>query len=264
MRVPEEYVVDEVLSPGPFVFVARGRRNDGEPCVLKGAATTRGLGAVEREAAVLRALGAAGVRGVPRLLDVWDEGFAAAWLPHGTLRAAGPLFGDVGARNAIAHHAFARLAEIHAARHVSGAALGVVHGDVSPDNVYVPADASGVTFADFGLARWTNGPVPEAGAFRGTLGYAAPEVVRAEPFDARADDFALAASLLHIATGIALYADAGSEAANLVRAGTTALDASHPWRALASKLFNFTTAEALLACLAFDARDRPRETPRPC
>jgi len=268
MRAPEGYVVEEVLSPGPVTVVATARDRAGTRCVLKTAAVARALPAVRNEAAALRALGDAGVGGVPRLLATWEEGLAIAYLAMSPLRAhEGLRAGSASRRSAIAQILFARLADVHAAKDRAGAPLAMVHGDLSPDNVYVAADESDAAIADFGLARFRGSELEETGAFRGSLLYVAPEVARSEPFDARADDFALSASLLHVATGVPLRPrDAGSpsEAALLFDAGTVPFDASHPWHSLVRKLFNLTVAEALLACLAFEPRDRPRETPRPC
>ena len=233
--------------------------------MLKSAAIDRAIPALRNEQDLLRALGAAGVAGVPRLLAGWSGGFALEHLAMPTLREhQGEARRDRKLRDALARRAFRRLGEVHAAVDRGGTPLDVVHGDVSPDNVLVAPDGSEAILADFGLARWRDGAPLEGGAFRGTLLYVAPEVARGDPFDARADDFALAASLLHVATGIALRGESGSPAVTLVEAGTRPLDASHPWRALAPSLFDSAIAEALLACLAFDPRDRPRETPRPC
>ena len=266
VKLPDEYVVEAVLSPGPVAIVVRARRRDGTACVVKAAAMERARPMITREAAVLGAL--SGVPGVPRLLSTWADGFAIEIIALPTLRAGGEgLRADGGLRDRAARSAFACLADVHAARDERGGRLEVVHGDVSPENVYVAADGSRAVLADFGLARGRGLPPPDADAFRGTLLYAAPEVARGEASDARADDFALAASLLHVATGIPLRdgGDAGdAQAALLFEAGSRRLEASHPWRALAPKLFNFTVADALLGCLAFDPRDRPRDTPRPC
>ena len=270
MKLPEGYVVESVLSPGPVAFVALARGADGGLCVLKTAAIDRGVDAIRNEEAVLRALGAAGVEGVPRLLDTWAEGFALEHIGIPTLREctallreyAALLRGGADLRDAVARRGFDRLAAVHAAADARGP-LAVVHGDVSPDNLFVARDGSKAVLADFGLARWREGG-PSGGTFRGTLPYAAPEVARGEDFDGRADDFSLAASILEVVTGIALRGDSGSKAVMLVDAGTRRLDAAHPWRALAPKLFSAGVAGALLACLAFDPRDRPRETPRPC
>jgi serine/threonine-protein kinase len=124
-------------------------------------------------------------------------------------------------------------------------------------------EEGGVAVADFGLARWRGTTSPWDGVFRGTLPYAAPEVARGEVFDARADRFALAASILHVCTGLPLHeasepqAEGASVAAMLVVAGSSALTASHPWRALAPRLFPRELAATLLAHLAFDPGDRP-------
>src|SRR5205823_4768550 len=93
------------------------------------------------------------------------------------------------------------LASIHEAADKRGP-LRVVHRDITPSNVYVTDDAGSAILADFGLARWRGGGPPQDGAFRGTLLYAAPELARCDAdVDARADLFALAASLLHVASG---------------------------------------------------------------
>jgi serine/threonine protein kinase len=264
VKLPDGYVAEEVLSPGPTAVVTRARGPSGQGCVVKVAAIAQGLPAIEREAEVLRALATAGVDGVPRLVDAWAGGFAVELLTMPTLRQSGATLRQGETRHAAAGAAFERLAAVHSARDEAGAPLAVVHGDVSPDNLYLASDGSKVTLADFGLAHWRGGASVAGGAFRGTLLYVAPEVARGEPFDARADDFALAASLLHVATGVPLRDETTSPPVLLVDAGTRPLDASHPWRALARKLFDPAIAGALLACLAFDPRDRPRETPRPC
>lgn len=70
---------------------------------------------------------------------------------------------------------------------------GVVHRDVSAANVMMTFDG-GVKVLDFGIARGGSARVG-ARATHGTLAYLAPEVLRGEPVDARADIFALGAVL---------------------------------------------------------------------
>jgi serine/threonine-protein kinase len=261
MPGPGEYVVTQVLSAGPLARVALARDRTGRACVVKSAARAEGEASIARETLALRALGEAKVACVPALLDAWAGGMVTEELELPTLEESAPLLrGGAAARDRTARAAFASLAAVHAARAASGP-LGMVHGDVSPANVLAGEDR--VVVADFGLAMWRGAPSFEhEGAFRGTLAYAAPEVARSESFDGRADDFALAASLLHVATGVPLRA-AAAPSVLLARAGTVALDAAHPWRTLAYSLFERAVADALVACLAFDPRDRPRETPTP-
>jgi TolB-like protein/Flp pilus assembly protein TadD len=81
---------------------------------------------------------------------------------------------------------------------------GVVHRDVKPANILLTED--GVTLlADFGIAR-SLVPQPtehltEAGHGIGTPAYMAPEQVMAEPADARADQYALAATCYEMLAG---------------------------------------------------------------
>ena len=89
---------------------------------------------------------------------------------------------------------------------------GIVHRDLKPENVFVTRDGS-VKILDFGLARAIdrardNAPTlasadvqTGAGMVLGTVGYMAPEQVRAQEADHRADIFAFGAVLYEILGG---------------------------------------------------------------
>jgi eukaryotic-like serine/threonine-protein kinase len=75
-------------------------------------------------------------------------------------------------------------------------AQGVLHRDLKPGNVFL-CDGGGVKIVDFGLARLLD----RASLAGGTPAYMAPEQLRGEPGDARADVFSLAAVLFHAIAG---------------------------------------------------------------
>jgi eukaryotic-like serine/threonine-protein kinase len=145
-----------------------------------------------------------------------------------------------------ANAAFGAIAQLHAG--------GVVHGDLSPNNVMLPEDARTATLLDFGLAVWPGAPPMPGGPFRGTLMYAAPEVARGETPDARSDAFALAASLLHVASGEPPRRGE-SQAAMLLTAGEQSIE---PWARGAAAALSATLGAALVGCCAFDRDARSR------
>jgi YVTN family beta-propeller protein len=108
-----------------------------------------------------------------------------------------------------------RLAPARAARIVAqiAAALdaahrrALVHRDVKPANVLLAAEDEHVYLTDFGLTKRTTSAaaLTRTGMFVGTLDYCAPEQIRGEPADGRADVYALGCVLFRCLTGEAPY-----------------------------------------------------------
>lgn len=81
-------------------------------------------------------------------------------------------------------------------------AAGIIHRDLKPSNLLFD-QAGHALVADFGLAHLDDGApgITRTGFTVGTPDYMAPEQARAEALDGRADLYALAATLYHLATG---------------------------------------------------------------
>ena len=114
----------------------------------------------------------------------------------------------------------AGLAHAHGRRDRSGRSLGIVHRDVSPENVIVTF-AGTVKLVDFGIARGAmRAQVTEPGLVKGKPAYMAPEQLLAQALDARTDVFALGVLLYRLACGrhpFGVRSDDASTYARLLR-----------------------------------------------
>jgi serine/threonine-protein kinase len=78
---------------------------------------------------------------------------------------------------------------------------GIVHRDIKPANVLVPAEGP-VKVTDFGIAKASgSGDLTSAGTIIGTARYLAPEQVRGESADGRADVYAVGLLLHEMLSG---------------------------------------------------------------
>ena len=81
---------------------------------------------------------------------------------------------------------------------------GVVHRDIKPANIMLSSDGTGgvmVKIADFGIARLENSSMTQVGTVMGTPSYMAPEQLRGETVDSRADLWAAGVVLYQLLTG---------------------------------------------------------------
>jgi serine/threonine protein kinase, bacterial len=82
----------------------------------------------------------------------------------------------------------------------------LLHRDVKPANILLgclDTDNERILLADFGIARWADHASGLTGTNMtvGTVAYAAPEQLKGEDIDGRADQYALAATAFHLLTG---------------------------------------------------------------
>lgn len=95
----------------------------------------------------------------------------------------------------------------HALSDFDGRPLGIVHRDISPQNVMLTYDGQ-VKLVDFGTAKlMAGGEQSLSGMLRGKLGYMPPEQVCAEVIDGRVDVFAVGAMLWEAVAGRRLWGE---------------------------------------------------------
>lgn len=106
----------------------------------------------------------------------------------------------------------------HERKDEGGAALEIVHRDVSPQNVLLSFEGS-VKIADFGIAS-AKLFAPDQGVLKGKFGYMSPEQARGEKVDRRSDLYALGVILWEALTGRPLHGAAhDEELLEIVRSG---------------------------------------------
>jgi TonB family protein len=98
----------------------------------------------------------------------------------------------------------------HRKRDFEGHVMGLVHRDVSPQNVLISYDGD-VKLCDFGIAKAVSKVgQTQMGALKGKLQYMSPEQARGTQVDARSDIFSLGTVLFEMLTGQRLF-DGDSE-----------------------------------------------------
>ncbi|MFZ2491285.1 MAG: protein kinase, partial [Thermoanaerobaculia bacterium] len=105
----------------------------------------------------------------------------------------------------IASKVAAALDYAHRKRDFEDREMGIVHRDVSPQNVLISQEGD-IKLCDFGIAKAASkASHTQAGALKGKLQYMSPEQAWGRPIDRRSDVFALGSVLFEMLTGTKLF-----------------------------------------------------------
>ncbi len=137
---------------------------------------------------------------------------------------------------------------------VSGAEVGLLHGDLTPSNVIVRPGGR-PSLLDFGIAGDGRHRQARQGAdhgIRGTVGYFAPEAASAQQLpDRRADVFSTGVLLYEMLAGMRPFPKESLAYVNAIRSGE-----SIPLRDVCTEIPP-SVAAVVMACLSPDPTDRP-------
>ena len=147
---------------------------------------------------------------VLELVDGWDLGQV---LQRGKV-AGFPLPPELGIF--IVAEICRALAYAHAKHGLDGQPLGIVHRDVSPNNVLI-SEHGEVKLADFGIAKAMNKREHTGtGVVKGKVAFMSPEQALGTPIDARSDVFSLGTLLYVVVLGVRPF-DASTDLEILLR-----------------------------------------------
>ncbi len=131
---------------------------------------------------------------------------------------------------------------------------GILHRDLKPENILLPESGTGPKVVDFGVAKLTTnatggGTMTSAGTIVGTPAYMAPEQLRGEGVDGRADVFSLGVMTFEMLTGKLPYGGTSLfEIGMKQAAGAAAVDVGDMPEEMAA---------AIRRAIAFDKDTRP-------
>jgi serine/threonine protein kinase len=141
----------------------------------------------------------------------------------------------------------------HTARDVSGEPMGLIHRDISPQNIMVRTDGV-VKVLDFGIAKAASNTVnTTTGNIPGKIRYMPPEQVRSEVLDGRGDQFALGVVFWEMLSHRRLYGEVPDVSARIVERPVPAPSSINPkvskaFDLIATKMMGFNRDERYASC----------------
>jgi len=194
-------IVEPLAAGGMGVIYRAIDSHLGRPVALKFPLPLQGLDRQVRER-FLREARAAGALDHPNICSIYEAGetedrqlfFAMPLYEGETLKARIAREGRLPVADALAIAG-------HIARGLHAAHIaGIVHRDLKPANAII-LPGGGLKILDFGIARVDDTALTGSQGTLGTVAYMAPEQIRSEPLDGRADLWALGVLLYEMLTG---------------------------------------------------------------
>jgi serine/threonine-protein kinase len=141
--------------------------------------------------------------GHPNIVRILGAGETTDFTPYIVFEyLEGESIGDMLARVGRVSEDFALTLLARAASALAAAhAVGVVHRDLKPDNLYLVNDGSILKVLDFGMAKLQEAAFTAIGTLVGTVPYMAPEQAMADRVDGRTDVYGLGITLFKMVTG---------------------------------------------------------------
>jgi CRP-like cAMP-binding protein len=149
----------------------------------------------EREAKTIASLNHPNIISVYEIIDAFSTRFIVMEKLRGKDLAA--ILADNGAFDLV--QARDILAQVAAALHYAHnlGEQGIVHRDIKPSNIVID-DYGNIKLTDFGIA---SPPRDQQLNIQGTPSYLAPEIIRGDEFDGRADIYSMGVMAFHMLTG---------------------------------------------------------------
>ncbi len=195
------YRLERLLGQGGFAWVFVGRDADGTPVAVK-VLKPRYAGDPQFEGRFRNEAETAAKLEHPSIIRIRSVARAGEHVYFAMDLCADSLGARVTREGPLGEAEIVRLATDLARGLEFAHAQGVIHRDLTPNNILIRSDGSAV-LSDFGIARAVSGYVTSTGVNMtiGTPHYLSPEQAQGRPVDPRADFYALGVTLFKSATG---------------------------------------------------------------
>lgn len=213
----ELFVARHIASGTTVVIKRLLKEMEARPDIVDLFLTEADVGRLLRHENIVAVLDAGEVNGRYFIVMEYIDGLDAERLLADAWQQQEPLPRAVALRICI--DALRGLHAAHELRSPQGTHFGLVHRDVSPDNIFITGNGT-AKLADFGIAKLASiEGATLIGLVKGKLMYMSPEQVKGRPLDARADAFSLALVLYEMLSTARPFAalEGESELGNILR-----------------------------------------------